>query len=140
MKAILPTLAAGALFSVLFLPISAPSADEEPLVYISLVNLLVQPENVPSHRIAVVGYLSNVGSPYLYLTEAHAAFLDMASGIKVIRSLGSGSFDGCVDRYVQVVGHYDPTSSLGEPVILAERVMVPSSLGPDTECFAAADR
>ena len=118
---------------------STTSAEEEELVYISLVNLLVQPENVPSHYVAVVGYLNgDENVAHLYLTQGHAELVDTVSAIRVLRSRSSGPLGRCFNRYVQVVGHYDSGLSLGERTITAESIYVPSPIGgPELECFRA---
>lgn len=81
---------------------TAGAKEVEPIYFLSLVHILVAPEESVGKRISVVGYLSGETDPVLFLTEGHARYNDVVSGIPVYM-IGL-NFKGCLGKVVRLSG------------------------------------
>lgn len=115
---------------------ASPAKGRDKLFFVSLVNVIVAPDKLPSNYISVVGYLSNSHGNYLYLTKGYAMVSDITSGIYVAISGPRDAYSRCMNRYVRVTGHYDNKTS-DQPMIKAEKIAIPSKVDSliGEECF-----
>ena len=79
------------------------------LIGTSIVTLLAHPSDYDGIHVQTKGFLSNEGSPALFLTRDHAMVHDVPSAIPLTVSdekLGPFRNSGCFDKYVSVVGRF----------------------------------
>lgn len=87
---------------------NGPAANTQAVVApeISLVRLIVEPENFEEREIYSFGYLSDTGAPYIYLTKDHAVASDFQSSLRLadIPNEGGLGATSCINKYVFVRG------------------------------------
>ena len=77
----------------------------QPVIAVSLVQLLVYPERYVGQRVGVDGYLST--SMNLYLTSEHAKAHDALSSIIVSDADDGGiTYSDCVDSFVSITATF----------------------------------
>lgn len=76
------------------------------LISVSLVRLLVDPEEFIGQRVAAIGYLAFGGSLRLFLTKDHSEVFDITSSIRVADDTEDASLSqsSCLDHYVYLEG------------------------------------
>lgn len=122
--------------------VSDASAKPKAPLYVSILDVLVRPQKLPTDYIAVLGYFRNSGpGAYLYLTKAHALAADVPSSILLVVKDAKdmkGDINTCADRYVRVIGRYDHKTFHNVPVLWVERILIPSQhdLLGGKECFS----
>ncbi len=101
---------------VLFLSSSLLADDpcvDDPIYYVSLVQLITEPSRFVGHRVSATGFLRDDGSA-IFLTEDHANFDDVASSVFVSISYGPKDISetgiaktGCESNFVRVSGRFE---------------------------------
>lgn len=99
----LVVLIGGAMFLV---PSSAGSEEKrDPGFYVSLLQLLTNPDRFAGQVVIVTGYLDYVGHPRLYLTRDHALVMDHQTSI-MVSYITDVTQDACMKHYVRVKGTF----------------------------------
>jgi hypothetical protein len=82
------------------------STEREPILAVSLVQLIVNPEKYEGKTIQTKGYLHDAGVATLFLTREHAIMGDIDSAIVVWDDTGNALIlrGPCLDRFVLVEG------------------------------------
>ena len=74
---------------------------------VSIIDLIVRPQEVEGLRVRVAGYLTRTLNLHLYLSEEYAKLEDINSAIGVdSEGLDQLVKNGCLDRYVWVLGDF----------------------------------
>lgn len=113
--------------------VSCGSAEaDEGAVPVSLVQLLIAPENFSGKQVQVVGFLQKKPTLQLFLTEDHATSLDIQSSVAVSDDSPDGSLtqSDCLDHYVRVTGRFDRLMGVAWAIVGAKEVLRMDTIQP----------
>lgn len=94
------------------------SNEKDPVLFVSVIDLLVRHGDLSRSHISTAGFLGGVGNSNLYLTRDHAAVSDSASAIYASIDYSETDIDengipstGCEFQFVRVYGYFKVINS-----------------------------
>ena len=82
---------------------------EKPVISLSIVSILAEPDGANGYAIELSGYLANEYKPHLYLTKEFADLMDHQTAVPIETVVDLRSTK-CMHKYVQISGEYGEVS------------------------------